>query len=115
METALVIFSGILTLGGILSSIALIRYLEAKSRNYEIDTRIKGQNEIFDWALKIVSTVEEEYRKSDLEKKLKSQRKFDQAISRLNDVMMINGIDPKYYNASGIITYSIYLLRTNGS
>lgn len=111
MELASIILKGLLTIVTTLVGIGLIRFMEARAQDVEADRRQKRQEEVFEWAFKIVCTIEEEYRNSDLEKKVKSQRKFDQGISRFNDVIMVNGIDPKLYNAGGIITYAVYILH----
>lgn len=111
MNTVILIFSGLLFsfISGLI--LTLIKFLALKAMYIDAKTRRDSQDNIFDWAYKIVCTIEEEYRNSDIEKKVKSQRKFDQAISRLNDVLMINGVDPKFYNTNGIVTYSIFLLH----
>lgn len=111
MKLAITIISSVLSLVGLALAVAHIRNLAIKSIYTEAKTRRKFQGEVFDWAYKIVCTIEEEYRKSNLDKKVKSQRKFDQAISRLNDVLMINGTDPKLWNINGIITYSVYVMH----
>lgn len=92
----------------------IIKYIRSKTHSSNLDVEIKSQEQMFEWALKVVKTIEEEYRDSDLEKKVKSQRKFDQALSRLNDIVMLNGIDPRSYNTPGIITYSVYVIHTKG-
>lgn len=107
----------IIILGTILGALAvwlithLVRYLWARSQFTDQLIRAREQNEIFNWGAKVVQTIEEEYRNSDLEKKVKSRRKFDQALSRLNDIIMLNGIDPRQYNTEGVITYSVHKLH----
>lgn len=111
MKLAITIISSVLSLVGLVLMIAHIRNLALRSIYIETKTKRKLQNDVFGWGYKIVCTVEEEYRNSDLDKKTKSRKKFDQAVSRLNDVLMINGIDPKLWNINGIITYAVHTLH----
>lgn len=114
MENVLKVVGSILGTVLTLGSIHLIRYLQAKSEKTILEMRDKEQKQVFEWGDKIVTTLEEEYRKSDLDGKIKSQRKFDQGVSRLNDVLMLNGLDPKYYNTAGVITHAVGKTREKG-
>lgn len=111
MELAKIIIYVIFSIVGFFSAITLIKFLALRSIETDAETRRNFQGDVFGWAYKIVCTIEEEYRDSDLEKKVKSKRKFDQAVSRFNDVLMINGTDPKFWNIPGILTYAIYIMH----
>lgn len=113
MKILIQIFSGLLFafISGAL--LALVRFLAVRSMQIAEESKRKFQDDVFGWAYKIVCTIEEEYRNSDLEKKAKSRKKFDQAVSRFNDVLMINGTDPKLWNYNGIVTYSVHILHNN--
>lgn len=114
MELAQKIIGIIMAITGLGSAIALMRFLALRSIETEAKTRRDFQGDVFGWSYKIVCTIEEEYRNSDLEKKVKSRKKFDQAVSRLNDVLMINGTDPKLWNINGIVTYAVHIMHNGG-
>ena len=83
------------------------KFLSKKIEQIDWEEARKGQEDVFDWALKIVQAIEEEFRKSKEPKERISRLKHDQAVSRLNDVLMINKINPKLYNTEGIILYAV--------